>query len=159
MFTLFCSPAKSSVTRTPKKNRAKGRFLSRDNLPHSLFCSISFYFIRLYDPFELPSIATSKHCLFGQTTDVLKHQDEGVDETEAPPPDLKSSPLKFQGYLIWKMTQSQSLFAVTHNFSLTNLIYMVEGQKPQTIVRQGGTRRDKDQHQHLKSFEEQTTVK
>lgn len=66
-----------------KKSRTKGRLLSRDNLPHSLFCSTSFYFIWQYDPFELASIATSKHCLFGQTIHVLQYEDEGAGKMEA----------------------------------------------------------------------------
>lgn len=76
---------------------------------HILFAAPPpFNFIWQHDPFEL---------------DCIKHKHEGADETEASLPDLISSPLKFQGYLIQTTPQSQSLFAVTHHLSVTNLIW------------------------------------
>lgn len=112
----LCSPLQTSSALLPrvlpqellKKGKTKAFLWSWS----SAFSSPPLSCFWWYDAFEPAYIATWKHCLIGQTTDVLKHQDEGAEETEVLSPDIKSRPPKFQGYLNQKMTQTQSLCTI-----------------------------------------------
>lgn len=111
------------------------------------------YCIWWYDPFEPACIATWKH--FDLTHNWCSWTPGWRSWGD------RSTPS-------WSQTQSTEISRVSnseddsvslhnHHFSVTNLIITIEGQMPKNTVRVGQGK--KDQQQHLKSSEEQTTVK